>query len=99
MVAISPCRRYLSPSYLLLLATSAALHSSLAVLRIHHPLVLLWTGTSFLWNNNTLFKILFLSFSKPRIVNFKLLARIRVGLCKNTYNSNSLGNSNYHSIL
>jgi len=54
------------------LAVSAAFRSSLGILEIHHSLVLLWTGTSFLGNNNTLFKILFLSFSEPSIVNLKL---------------------------
>jgi len=57
---------------LFLLAISSAFRSSLAILMIHHSLVLLWTGTSFLGYNNTLFKILFLSFSKPSIVNLKL---------------------------
>jgi len=60
-----PCRHYLSPRYLFLSAISAACRSSGAALTIHRVLVLLWTGTSCFWNNNTLFKILFLSFSKP----------------------------------
>jgi len=52
------------------------------------------TTTHYSKSYETLLKILFLSFSKPRIV--KLLTIIRVRLYKNTYSSNSLVNFNYH---
>ena len=51
-----------------------------AILTTPHSLVLLWTGTSFLGNSNSSFKILFISFSKPSIVNFKLLTIIEAEL-------------------
>jgi len=90
VAATSPCRSWLSPRSLFLLAFPAAFHSSLATLTIRRSGVLLWTASSFHETVTRSSKSCFL----VSVVNFELtrlrnLTIVRVGLYKITYSSNS----------